>query len=473
MRFLSTHISCLCRLLLLLLPALVVVSACDKDSAAGAEGEPEYNTYLQITLHTGSMVPATRGPQGGENGDGNLTAIERECAVYNATILLYKDANGINGNDGTPISYSFYAPTLTKVGTGSSAYYQTDVLHSFVPIAPATYHVLVIVNAGDLSDVLTGKTLGEVRDYTALAPYRQTDADDPTTAGRFVMTSANDATLAVTGAGGMDNIKQVDVRVERMAARIDFSPGVSYKTSGYYGGEYLDKDHTPIQVGGNPVPCYDYAVVSEATGVVNGDHFYLTHVQPLNLWQGGTYLTKRVCDINWISAENILKAHLNYLGDEGKNSLNEATDYVISPDFLTRTTTHYTAGTKQAVKPSSELGTETGLIDGTDTKLKYYILTYARENTFPALSNPASFATGLQIDGYYKKDETDVYSKKSYVYYIRHADPNNSNSNSLAMKYGIVRNNVYRVSIERVTSLGVIMIEAQDWITVELPDIQM
>ncbi len=113
------------------------------------------------------------------------------------------------------------------------------------------------------------------------------------------------------------------------------------------------------------------------------------------------------------------------------------------------------------------------MIDGTDTKLKYYILTYARENTFPALSNPASFATGLQIDGYYKKDETDVYSKKSYVYYIRHADPNNSNSNSLAMKYGIVRNNVYRVSIERVTSLGVIMIEAQDWITVELPDIQM
>ena len=56
---------------------------------------------------------------------------------------------------------------------------------------------------------------------------------------------------------------------------------------------------------------------------------------------------------------------------------------------------------------------------------------------------------------------------------MRHADPNNSNSNSLAMKYGIVRNNVYRVSIERVTSLGVIMIEAQDWITVELPDIQM
>ena len=60
MRFLSTHISCLCRLLLLLLPALVVASACDKDSAAGEEGAPEYNTYLQITLHTGSMIPASR-----------------------------------------------------------------------------------------------------------------------------------------------------------------------------------------------------------------------------------------------------------------------------------------------------------------------------------------------------------------------------------------------------------------------------
>ena len=115
MRFLSTHISCLCRLLLLLLPALVVVSACDKDSAAGAEGEPEYNTYLQITLHTGSMVPATRGPQGGENGDGNLTAIERECAVYNATILLYKDANGINGNDGTKQAGGNPADNYTRI----------------------------------------------------------------------------------------------------------------------------------------------------------------------------------------------------------------------------------------------------------------------------------------------------------------------------------------------------------------------
>lgn len=469
MRLPVTHIFRLCRLLLLLLPALVVASACDKESAAGEEGAPEYNTYLQITLHTGSMIPASRGPQGGEDGDGSLEAIERECAVYNATILLYKDANGINGNDGTPISYTFYAPTLTKVGTGSTAYYQTGVLHSFEPISPATYHVLVIVNAGDLSDVLKSKTLGEVRDYTGLTPYQQTDPNDPNTAGRFVMTSAYDATLAVTGAGGMDNIKQVEVTVERMAARIDFSPGVSYETSGYHGGKYLDAENTPIQKDGIRVPCYEYAVVNEETGTENGDYFYLTHIQPLNLWQGGTYLTKRVCDANRISAENILKAHLIYLGDEGKNSLNEATDYVVSPDFLTRTTTNYTAGTRQAVKPNTALS----LTDQTDPNLKYHILTYARENTFPALSNPTSFATGLQIDGYYKKSGTDSYTEKSYVYHIRHADPNNSNSNSLAMKYGIVRNNVYRVSIERVTSLGVIMIEAQDWITVELPDIQM
>ena len=41
------------------------------------------------------------------------------------------------------------------------------------------------------------------------------------------------------------------------------------------------------------------------------------------------------------------------------------------------------------------------------------------------------------------------------------------------MKYGIVRNNVYRISINRVNSLGVMVIETKDWITKELPPIYM
>ena len=41
------------------------------------------------------------------------------------------------------------------------------------------------------------------------------------------------------------------------------------------------------------------------------------------------------------------------------------------------------------------------------------------------------------------------------------------------MKYGIVRNNVYRVYVNSVTSLGLILIEVKDWISITLPEIQM
>ena len=112
-------------------------------------------------------------------------------------------------------------------------------------------------------------------------------------------------------------------------------------------------------------------------------------------------------------------------------------------------------------------------IDSDDANLKYYILTYARENTISYNAPKAFYATALRLKGYYWKNETSTYTEKTYTYYIRHADPNNTNAEAVPMKYGIVRNNVYRISINRVNSLGVMVIETKDWITKELPPIYM
>ena len=99
--------------------------------------------------------------------------------------------------------------------------------------------------------------------------------------------------------------------------------------------------------------------------------------------------------------------------------------------------------------------------------------TYARENTISYNAPKAFYATALRLKGFYLKQGTSTYTEKTYTYYIRHADPNNTNAEAVPMKYGIVRNNVYRISINRVNSLGVMVIETKDWITKELPPIYM
>lgn len=83
---------------------------------------------------------------------------------------------------------------------------------------------------------------------------------------------------------------------------------------------------------------------------------------------------------------------------------------------------------------------------------------------------------GLLISGYYGKCGADGvvrYTRHHYYYYIRHADPNTSSNESLPMKYGIVRNNIYRIHINSVNSIGHIQIVVSEWNRIEVPEIQL
>lgn len=462
---------------------MAVLTGCSGHGDSVSDDEELFNkngTYFQLTLRCGA--PLSRGPQGGEDGDGRLGALENENKTVNATIFLYQANDGINAPASTPISYAFYAPSIHKV---SDTEYSTDVLHSFTPITPGLYHVLVVTNLGDLTQ-LAEKTLGEVRDYAITQPYAQTDPLDPSTANRFVMTNEADATVTITGEGGIDHVKQITLTVERLAARIDFSPGVKPGTTGgtYYGGEY--KTNYTFEIEGTiyTKKGYLYKVIKDDKSET-GDLFLLTEATPFNLWNSDTYLIKRVCDTKWQDY-----THLSYLGLETKNELNEATNYVVGYKTFDKTSANFTDA---ALKPKlvnrnnesydhwnvRELSTGsdyTNQIDPSDSNLKYYVLTYARENTIFTGSPKESYATGIRIDGYYGKktgESTYSWTAKSYYHYIRHADPHDTNAEAVPMKYGIVRNNVYRVYVNSVTSLGLILIEVKDWISITLPEIQM
>ena len=258
--------------------------------------------------------------------------------------------------------------------------------------------------------------------------------------------------------------------MQRLAARIDFSAG-SQAQWGNYTLSTTDGNKT--------IQGYRYAI---GTAPII-DYFYLTGVTPINLNTSGEYVLKRVTE------DKTFNTTL-YLGTEQLGTDGISTNYVIDPNTqckgtLTGTKTlrydngyanmvaNFDAcnqGTNQVTQ--LQTGATDCYTDATD-HLVYKKLTYAQENTIVVGADKEKYVTGLLFTGYYHKAGELQAVRKTYVYYIRHNDPNNSNSDALAMKYGVVRNHVYQVRIKGVNSLGLIMLQVRDWIPLVAPEIDI
>lgn len=455
---------------------VLTFSAC---SSGGTEEErtddiEKNGVYFELNICTNSQqTPNVRGPQSGETGDATDGGYEREKNVTNATLLLYTSEKGINGDGTTRIEHALYAPQINKVTENGTTYYRTELLHTDKIIAPRTYHLIVVCNLGDCTR-FEGKTLDDVRNEIETTLYTQTDADDPTTATQFVMASAEDASLNLTSeTGGANNPVRFNVSVERLAARIDFSPGNTNNNGALTTEDITLTDNSTLNVTG-----YTYTVKDASSYADTDDRFILTSVTPFNLADSGTRLLKSV------SSNYDGSSALNYLGQETTDAITgNASNYVIDPWTTQKATTEVSGLSYRntyADAISGNLAEEKiKAVDATNTYKgnSYYILTYANENTLTPNSSRTLFATGVMVKGYYgtydATNKTTKYSAKTYFYFIRHADPKDSPSNSIPMKYGIVRNNIYRLYINRITSLGIIMLNVRQWSTLTMDEIEM
>ena len=474
----------------------------------------EQGTFFQLTIHTGERS-ATRvnGPQGGENNEGTLGSSNNENKVYNATVLFYQSADGINATAADAqqirIVYAFYTPTMEKV---SDAEYQSPLLHDDkIYIQRGSYHVLVLVNMGDMTH-LKGMTLAEVRDMTTLGHVRNPNGSDAfgdaatldaslpglPWRGRdknvaaydgFYMTSSADCSVSFGGVDGPEHPVQVVASVSRLAARIDFSPG-----SGHYSTTSLT--FTPVGKSEVTVKAYYEYGVSRGfpESTTDDDKYILTGWCPINLRQDECYLFRRVSEYNDGS-------HLDYLGTEKAVNIGteadplwQQTNYVMDPLTPQKNKANAEAATnafpfaktfnKYRYVPANSV-VNVGDIAPEEFQLSsggegtgdiYYPLAYAIENTLRSDSPKERYATGIILKGYYAKNDgagNFSYVEKNYVYYIRHSDPTNSNSDALVMKYGIVRNNVYRVKVGSVTPAGIIILEVMNWLNVYADDIYL
>ena len=221
-----------------------------------------------------------------------------------------------------------------------------------------------------------------------------------------------------------------------MAARIDFCTQNGNYDATTYGG-------------------YKYNV----TGT-SGDMFVLTSVTPFNLYNENEYLLKRVQNA-WTGTITT-----NYLGDE------TTINYVADPNTGNKNNTNTFSYLSPLASPMSTDYQQTMTSSTfTDSDGKQSIVVgYAKENTLMPTSHLKKYATGLAITGHYYKKTGETYTDKgerTYYGYLRHQGESTSasaypaksfaalsddetGSASVPMNFGIVRNNIYRVSIESI-----------------------
>ena len=384
----------------------------------------DMKAYLQVKVTVeGSgdtrASRATKGPQGGEEGDGREQGINHENDVNSLTVLLYKSDKDDLSEADAKIDYVYTFTGLNKETTssGKDATYTTGPREIDAAIVGSkNYHVIVIANADDMTSRCKGKKISEVRDLQMSKVC--TRNADISKFSNFIMSSKADAKIDFTTEGSETDPYLVDVDIERLAARIDIIPNATYdKTNqGYY---------------------YN---VMDGTNVVGG--FKLESVTPTNVMTKGEYLIKRVSPNAAVSA-------VTYFGLETKDAANKATNYVVCP--WTKDRTGLTLSNAEG--PTSLYNVQEV------ASTKSYILDYVMENT--TTDNTEVNSTGLIFKGkYYEETEWNKTTKrpkatatgtdKKYTYTLRHSDPSGSGTIADPMHFGVVRNNIYQVKVEGV-----------------------
>lgn len=470
-----------------------------EDNTEEADPVTPTEKYINLSIVVSSgNEGTTRAPLGGENGDGREAGSERENKVTGITLMLYKsDEKGINTTQDPFIDYIQYFPTMLldsrdNAGTNYDHYDDIETEKSEAievkyttgeqPLGSGIdkdteYHVIVVAN-WDLRDLVTaGETrLATVRELATSHIY--TGNGIGVNATSFIMASEkDDPTIQLSSITPTPKENKLvydigTIRIERLAARVDFwMKGAIYKENG-------------IDNSDDKRPGYEYAVTRSDGTTLSPDKFLLTAVTPFNLYKDKEYLIKH---LNPSKDGKVV-----YLDDESQYS------YVIDPKTNDKETVSSGAEPDYYLNPLSGLvndesnistiaeewrQTTQSLYDSKNSLFKNFddnksfgddnfILCYPKENALMLASPLYYYATGVAIEGYYYKNGEGEGEYHVYYGFLRHQgeEPNDiyeiykaedfKNENDLLgkestpMNFGIVRNNIYRISIDKITEKG-------------------
>ena len=507
----------------------LLLTACqfeDAEQCPDTNVPAENYINLTISVSTGQQSH-TRAPLGGENGDGREVGFERENRVKGITLILYEDATGINTTSNPSLSFVQYYPTTLvsrdnagteKKGTNDYDANKSDLDEAIYTtgdqrVALGTlafgkvYHAIVVANKDLTSSLNTSSHLNDVKAlvFDANDLYVGVYGKTAYKCQNFMMSSEYDyvmdlTTPTVTETNRLYYRPTKPIRIERLAARIDFWAA---------GGTYIEK----VDQGGTPTNIYGnrYGYVYNVEG--SSDKFVVVSITPFNLYSRGTTY----------GGEKLLKQlSTGYLLDETTEN------YVLDPSTASKTTGNVGNFDGVYLNPLSQIYTDlnattpkamsaAGISDyyqtvkamhekiesqggfssmtvGTKTG-ENVIVAYPMENTLPYEETPSTplytYATGVIIEGdYYSGGNLTVAPVETNVYigFLMHQNESTSTTyspflsndasvttavpSSTAIHYGVVRNNIYRVSIDKVSAKGArikIKIEEEKWRHVDNP----
>lgn len=473
---------------LLLLPLLCACSSISSDDLEPATPDiatSDHYINLNIVVSNGSES-TMRSPLGGEDGDGREVGFERENKVMGITFMLYEnDGKTINDSKDKKLAFvKYYSVREVSHGEQGTTFEPSSPSEKPIEATYTTgdqplgeldlskkYGVIVVANA-DLTNVFRANddetTVETVCEYKMSTIYGGSGIG--INAANFVMSLESDYTIdfadpdeSYTTVNGKTYYTFNKILIERLAARIDFWMNKA---------TYNESRETPG---------YEYEVTMDENNSPK-DHFVLTAVTPFNLYNN------KADELSNVAKEYLIK-HVNvggkieYIADETESTL------VVDPHTIKKTTgsteflNYYSNQLRTLVAdpPTSEeieavITTESlnGRItsnstDGYSTIERHhnFILCYPKENTLMYGSPLYYCATGLRIEGdYYKAGESAPSKHLTYYGYLRHQGEGSGNydivtsdrlderaigSQTTAMNYGVVRNNIYRISIESIT----------------------
>lgn len=466
MRLLRLHTLGMLLMALIVLPA---VTSCydygQEENLPEVPPAPATPKYINVTVSVSASENAfTRAPKGGEYGDKTEEGNDRENEVKNVTLIFYEDDDnniGINtvsdqvkvkyvkrclmrriAGDDLPSDYEHTHKTgESATAQGQEVLYTTgnQRLDDSALELEKPYKLLVLANS--YVEVNVGEKIKDVRDKVTNTVYTGSGVGEDAT--DFVMSSEADATVTLSNPTPEVTSSQISlvyyfpcIHIERLAARIDFDTT---------GGTY-DQD-----LGG-----YKYTI----TG---GDIFVLTSVTPFNLYAENEYLFKRVQN-NWTDATTTT----TYLGDETVDNNNVANNYVVDPktSLKNNSNTFYYFSSI-----ASDFGSNIYTHSMATSQTSPVIVCYAKENTLMPESQLKKYATGIAFTGeYYPSGIGGSHVTRTYYHYIRHQGEQNDSYEAklwdeldkagtganqpdvsaadVPMNIGIVRNNIYRISLK-------------------------
>ncbi len=502
-------------LLLLLLPALAACQWMTEDFDDNTEAvDSSANQYINLTISVGSghQVTTRAVPAGGENGDGREAGFERENVISGITFIL---ADGPLGSSTAKVQYVRYFPVFRGTaldpgattshshtdGGGEEVIYTTGdcLVDDFDLRENKDYHVIVLANCYVAASV--GDNLSDIQDQTlSLSALCQRTGTSyvPDNYNTFAMASEQDVVINFGGGTGVTQTSTPNsvtytvnraIIIERLAARIDYC-------SNYAGGTKT----APYGIYDVKVNGEDATVKGYKYDVDDYTYFVLESIIPFNLFDEQEYFFKRVRADWGTSTPNYLAEETasNFVADPKTNQKTAtAMNYInsintaVEPSWLATTPYYRSCESMNAQTATSKLSISSHLT-GDGDKSNVFVLAYAMENTLMPASPLKTYATGLVLTGsYYDATTNSFLTRKTHYGFLRHQGETRDGSGpyptyewselnseltgaaAVPMNFSIVRNNIYRVSIDQVSAIGRLQLRmaVHDWRNVWNPEI--